>query len=163
MKPIEMKKVLIALDYDPSSKKVAETGYAIADAMNAEVTLLHVITDPVYYSSQEYSPILGFGGQLDVAPIQLDSAESLIKASQHFLDIAKQHLGNKDIKTMVKDGDYADSILKAAKELHADFLVLGSHSRKWLQNLVIGSVSEKVLHHTTIPVFIIPIKPKKKS
>lgn len=156
-----MKKLLIALDYDPSSKKVAETGFAIATAMKAEVTLLHVITDPVYYSSTEYSPILGFGGQLETTPIQLDSAESLTKASQHFLDTAKKHLGNTKIKTLVKEGDYADSILEAAKELGADIIVMGSHSRKWLQNIVIGSVSEKVLRHTTIPVFIIPIKPHK--
>jgi nucleotide-binding universal stress UspA family protein len=158
-----MQKILIALDYDPSSKKVAETGFALAKAMKAEVTLLHVITDPIYYSTGEYSPILGFGGQLNVAPIELESAESLIKASQYFLDTAKQHLGDKTIKTLVKEGDYADGILEAAKKLHADIIVIGSHSHKWLQNIVIGSVSEKVLHHTTIPVFIIPIRPKKKS
>jgi nucleotide-binding universal stress UspA family protein len=158
-----MKKILIALDYDPSSKKVAETGFALAKAMKAETILLHVVTDPIYYSNTEYSPILGFGGQVDLAPIQLDNEESLLKASKHFLDLAKKHLGDKDTITLVKEGDYADAILEAAKELKADIIVLGSHSRKWLQNIVIGSVSEKVLHHTTIPVFIIPIKPEKKS
>jgi nucleotide-binding universal stress UspA family protein len=157
-----MKKILIALDYDPSSKKVAETGYALAKAMKAETILLHVVTDPVYYSNTDYSPILGFGGQVDMAPVQLDSEESLLKASDHFLELAKKHLGDKDIITLVKEGDFADAILEAAKEMHADIIVLGSHSRKWLQNIVIGSVSEKVLHHTTIPVFIIPIKPEVK-
>jgi nucleotide-binding universal stress UspA family protein len=39
-----------------------------------------------------------------------------------------------------------------------DFIVMGSHSLKWLENLVIGSVTEKVLHYTTIPVFIVPTK-----
>jgi len=38
---------------------------------------------------------------------------------------------------------------------------MGSHSRKWLENILIGSVDEKVLHHTTIPLFIVPTKPKK--
>jgi nucleotide-binding universal stress UspA family protein len=161
MKTIEMKKVLIALDYDKSAQKVAEIGYSLAYAMKAEVTLLHVIIDPVYYSSTEYSPILGFGGQLEVSPIKLDSAESLKMASEHFLDTVKKHLGGKDIKTLVKDGDFADSILEAAKKMHADIIVIGSHSRKWLQNIVIGSVSEKVLHHTDIPVFIIPTKKMK--
>ena len=41
-----MKKVLIALDYDKTSKKVAAAGYTMAKAMNAEVILLHVISDP---------------------------------------------------------------------------------------------------------------------
>ena len=57
-----MKKVLIALDYDPTAQKVAETGNLLAGSMNAEVILLHVISDPVYYSSMDYSPIMGFSG-----------------------------------------------------------------------------------------------------
>ena len=59
MKTNELKKVLIALDYDKSAQKVAAAGYEMAKAMNAEVVLLHVISDPVYYASVEYSPIMG--------------------------------------------------------------------------------------------------------
>jgi nucleotide-binding universal stress UspA family protein len=51
MKTNKLKKVLIALDYDPTAQKVAETGYSLAKAMGAEVILLHAISDPVYYSS----------------------------------------------------------------------------------------------------------------
>ena len=43
-----MKKVLIALDYNPTAQKVAEVGFSLAKSMNAEITLLHVITDPVF-------------------------------------------------------------------------------------------------------------------
>jgi len=49
MKTIKMKKVLIALDYNPTAQKVAEVGFSMAKSMNAEITLLHVITDPVFY------------------------------------------------------------------------------------------------------------------
>jgi nucleotide-binding universal stress UspA family protein len=62
---------------------------------------------------------------------------------------------------MLKEGDLADSVLKAAKDVHADIIVMGSHSRKWLENIVLGSTTEKVLHHTTIPLFIVPTKRKK--
>jgi nucleotide-binding universal stress UspA family protein len=48
--------------------------------------------------------------------------------------------------------------LEAAKEQHADFVVLGSHSQKWLENVIMGSVAEKVLRLTTIPLHIIPTK-----
>lgn len=41
-----MKKVLIALDYDPSSIIVAKKGYSLAKSMGAEITLMHVIYDP---------------------------------------------------------------------------------------------------------------------
>jgi nucleotide-binding universal stress UspA family protein len=154
----KMKKVLIALDYDPTAQKVAETGFSMAKAMNAEVILLHVITDRVYYSSLEYSPIVGFAGYMDMDPLQLDSVDGLKKASHHFLDKLRHHLGDKTIQTLVKEGDFAESILNASKELHADIIVMGSHSRKWLENIVMGSVTEKVLHQTSIPLFIIPTK-----
>jgi nucleotide-binding universal stress UspA family protein len=45
MKTIKMKKVLIALDYNPTAQKVAEVGFSMAKSMNAEVSLLHVIAD----------------------------------------------------------------------------------------------------------------------
>ena len=53
-----MKKILIALDYNPSAEKIAEAGYALAKATNAAVILMHVVADPVYYSNLDYSPIM---------------------------------------------------------------------------------------------------------
>lgn len=158
MKTIEMKKVLIALDYGPTAQKVAETGYALAKNMGAEVILLHVISDPVYYSSTEYSPIMGFNGAMDMNPLQLDNIEGLKKATQQFLDKSKQHLKDETIQTVLMEGDFADSILETAKKLHADIIVMGSHSKKWLEKIVMGSVTEKVLNTTLIPLFVIPTK-----
>lgn len=156
-----MKKILIALDYSPTAKKVAETGFLLAKLMKAEVTLLHVISDPVYYSSTEYSPIMGYTGNMEMAQFQLDSIAGLEKASQNFLDKTKLHLGDNSIETIVMEGDFADAILKTAKKIHADLIVMGSHSHKWLENILMGSVTEKVLHLTTIPLLIIPTKKSK--
>jgi nucleotide-binding universal stress UspA family protein len=154
----KMKKVLIALDYNPTAQKVAEVGFSMAKSMNAEVILLHVITDPVFYSTAGYSPIMGFNGYMDMGPVQLDSVDGLKNASLQYLDKSREHLGDKSIQTIVKEGDFADAILETAKELHADIIVVGSHSRKWLENILMGSVTEKVLHHTPIPLLIVPTK-----
>jgi nucleotide-binding universal stress UspA family protein len=158
MKTNKVSKVLISLDYNPTAQKVAEVGFSMAKSMKAEVILLHVITDPVFYASAEYSPIMGFSGYVDVSPLQLNSVQELKEASLQYLDKSKQHLGDKTIQTIVKEGDFADSILETAKELHADIIVVGSHSRKWLENIVMGSVTEKILHHTSIPLLIVPTK-----
>jgi nucleotide-binding universal stress UspA family protein len=156
-----MKKVLISLDYNPTAKKVAEVGFSLAKAMKAEVILLHVLSNPVYYSSTDYSPIMGFTGYVGLDPAKLDIAEELKKKSKQFLDKSKHHLGDESIQTLVTDGDFAESILKTAKDLHADIIVMGSHSRKWLENIIMGSVTEEVLRHTSIPLFIIPTKQNK--
>lgn len=161
MKIIKMNRVLIALDYNPTAEKVAEVGFTMAKAMNAEVILLHVITDPQFYSSAGYSPIMDFAGYIVVDPLQLESVQGLKEASLQYLEKSKHHLGDKTIKTLVKEGDFADAILETAQEVKADIIVVGSHSRKWLENIVMGSVTEKVLHNTTIPLFIVPTKQKK--
>lgn len=155
-------KVLIALDYDPTAQKVAETGYSFAKAMGAEVTLLHVISDPVYYSSREYSPIMGFRGYMNMGSMQLDSVDGLKKASLNYLNSTKQHLKDESVKVLVKEGDFATTILEAAAILHADAIIIGSHSKKWLEKILLGSVTEEVLSQSSIPLFIIPTKEQKK-
>jgi len=161
MKTIKLHRVLIALDYDPTAQKVAEVGFAMAKSLNAEVILLHVITDPVFYSTAGYSPIMGFAGYMDMSPVQFDSIGGLKNASLQYLEKSKQHLGDKTIRTLVKEGDFANAILETAQEVAADIIVVGSHSRKWLEDIVMGSVTEKVLHNTSIPLFIVPTKQKK--
>ncbi|MBU0486361.1 MAG: universal stress protein [Bacteroidetes bacterium] len=157
-----MKIVLIALDYDPTAQKVLETGYELAKGMGAEVVLLHVITDPDVYSSLGHVTIMGFAGYMDTT--EIEPAEggviSLRESSITYLEKSKQHLGDLTIQTLVEEGDFADSIVKAAKDMHADVIVMGSHSRKWLTDVVIGSVTEKVLRNTSVPIFIVPTKKK---
>ena len=116
------------------------------------------MSDPVYYSSAEYSPIMGFNGFIAADPSLLSMADELKKTSLHFLDKSRQHLGDDAIKTIVEEGDFAETILESAKKLHADIIVLGSHSHRWLDEILMGSVTEKVLRRTSIPLFIVPTK-----
>ncbi len=161
MKTTKLNKVLIALDYDPTARKVAEVGFAMANAMKAEVTLLHIISDPVYYSSTAYSPIMGLSGEVVPIPVQIDSIEGLKAVSLDFLEKFKHHLGDDTIKIRVEEGDFASVILTTAKSIHADAIVMGSHSKKWLENIVLGSVTADVLRQTTIPLFVVPTKKNK--
>ena len=153
-----MKKVLIALDYDPTAQKVAETGFSIAQSMNAEVILLHVISDPLYYSSGNYSPVMGFPGYITPDPSIPKSVDDLKKESLDYLDKSRLYLGDGNIQIMVAEGQFAETILKTAKDLNADIIVLGSHSRSWLEKIVMGSVAKEVLDHTSVPLFIVPTK-----
>ena len=153
-----MKKVLIALDYDPSAQKIAESGYALAQSMNAEITLLHVVSEPNYYATVGVSPITGFNDQLNVIPLALDSMDDLKAEAHKYLNRIKNHLGGASIHTSVQEGEAEDAILGTAKSLHADIIVLGTHSRRWIENILMGSVAEKVLKNTQVPLYIIPLK-----
>jgi nucleotide-binding universal stress UspA family protein len=153
-----MKKVLIALDYNPTAQKVAETGYSLAKALNADVILLHVISDPTFYMTSDFSPIMGYNGYVDVGPTAMENVDGLKNASLQYLEKTRQHLGDDDIQTLVSEGDVAETILNCVEDQHADIIVMGSHSQKWLENILMGSVTEEVLNQSSVPLFIIPTK-----
>ena len=151
MKTEKTKKVLIALDYDATSKKVADEGYSLAQSMNAETILLHVISElPVYYSDSNYNH-----------EFKVDMLGDLHKTTQAFLDKTKKHLADENIQTVLVDGEIADSILKTAKDLDVSIIVMGSHSRNWLESIILGSQAEDVLKNSLKPVLIVPVKKKE--
>jgi nucleotide-binding universal stress UspA family protein len=153
-----MKKILIALDYDPTAQMVAEIGHKLAKTMNACTILLHVISDTSYYSSNDYSPIMGFEGFSSVDTIQTDPERELMKVAENYLDKSKQHLGDEKIETVVSKGEFGETISKTAVKLNVDLIVMGTHSRHGLEKIFMGSVAENVLHHSLIPLFIIPTR-----
>ena len=157
-----MKKILIALDYNPTAETIAEKGYALAQAMNAEVILIHVVAEPNYYSTLDYSPIMGYTGFSSPDMLMLVDESEVKKASHEFLEQSKKHLGDDRITTLVSEGDCAEAILDAAAKWEVDIIVMGTHSRRGLDKILMGSISEKVLHHSDIPMFIIPSKQAKK-
>jgi nucleotide-binding universal stress UspA family protein len=158
MKTTKIKKVLIALDFDPTAQKVAEAGYLLGKTMGAEIVLLHVVSDPLHYNTYEHFTVMGFSGYDDSVPLIMDGTKELKEESMKFLEKSKHHLADPNIQILVKEGDIAKSILETAKKINADIIILGSHSRKWLENIVMGSVTENILRNTLIPLFIIPTR-----
>jgi nucleotide-binding universal stress UspA family protein len=156
-----MKKILIAVDYDPTAQKVAEAGHSLARAMGAEVILLHVVRDLPDYYSRGYSTIMGFSGYGYADLWDLKSPEDLVNSSREYLDKIKVHLKDDKIETVIREGDAADVILKTAEEYQVDLIVIGSHSRRGLDKILMGSVAESVLHHCHLPMYIIPVKEPK--
>ena len=151
-------KVLIALDYDRSAQEVAQLGYSIAKALKGEVILLHVLADIAYYSTPGYTPIMGFSDFSHTEFLQMVDEDGLKTAARHFLERIKNHLGDDMISTIVEEGEVANMVLKTALRSHVDIIVIGSHSRKWLEKILVGSTAEKVLGQTTIPLLIVPVK-----
>ncbi len=160
--PVRMKKVLIALDFDPSAQKVAETGYSLAKSMNAEVTLLHVIGGLSYYTSLEFSPIMGYSGFSTATAQNLIDMDKIREGSKNFLEESRKHLGDENIQVMVNEGDAAEEIITAADNIKADLIVVGTHSRRGLDKMLMGSVAEEVFHKTSIPLFVIPTKKQEE-
>ncbi|MEO5999567.1 MAG: SPFH domain-containing protein, partial [Chitinophagaceae bacterium] len=117
----ERGKINAELHGTPSAQKVAETGHKLAKAMNAKTFLLHVISEAPYYSSLNYSTIMGFEGFINA--VEPNSTEELKRVAENYLDKSKQHLKDETIQIIVGNGVFPEVILNTAKELNVDIIV----------------------------------------
>lgn len=150
-----MKKILICIDYNPTSELVANSGFKLAQSLNAEVCLLHVITDVQYYGTQ-YPTFMGYDGFDN--EIDLNIGQEMISVAENFLTTIKTHLDDKKIGTKVIEGITEDAILEFADSWNANLIVLGTHSHSILEKIFIGDVASKVLKNTKVPVYMVPTK-----
>ena len=150
-----MKKIVIALDTSPSAEKIATLGYEYANALNAEVILVHAVYDAALYVS-DYDPIMQYDGFLIKNNMEL--IESIQKEAESFLIATAKFLGEPDLEIKVLDGNPYDAILEFAKTWQADLLVFGTHSHSRWENLLIGNIANKLVKHATIPLLVVPIR-----
>ena len=140
-----MKKILIAVDNDPTSEKIALNGFQLASQLNAEIALLSVVDLTMLITEGAVTP-------KEFADITIND----YKKNQQMLinTVFKDY----KVCTFVEEGIPHEVILKVAQEWDANIIVLGTHGRTGISHLIMGSVAEKIVRHSEIPVFIIPSK-----
>lgn len=150
-----MKKVLVAIDYNPVSEKVINEGYRLSKLLKAEICLMHVVTDIGFYQAN-YPAFIGYEGY-SMAP-DLNLVEEGRARAEDFLKAAAQHLDDSSVSTYLGEGRTAKTILAYAEEWKADLIVMGTHSHSALEKLLMGTVASTVLEKTNIPVYMVPVK-----
>jgi len=148
-------KFLVAIDSSPSHYLVLEKTLALAAPSHADVVLLTVI-EPIssYYSTV----LLPTGDWLDwqgVPDLQLEI--TLKDKAKELLDSATKELSNGGVacRTRMEVGNPRDMICKIAHEEAPDFLVLGSRGLGQLERMLLGSVSDYVVHHCPCPTIVV--------
>ncbi|WP_019501937.1 universal stress protein [Pseudanabaena sp. PCC 6802] len=150
-------KILAAIDASECSKQVFETALSLAKLNNAELMLLHVIS-PL----DEGYPTLIFPGAADVYPSLYEEAiESYKQQWQEFeqqgLDILRSLASQaRELGVTVEfrqpTGDPGKNICNIARSWEAGLIVVGRRGHKGLSELLLGSVSNYVLHHAPCSV-----------
>ena len=151
-----MKKVLIAIDYNPSSQNVAESGYELAKLMGAEVCLIHVMSEMAHYGMR-YPTFMGYEGY-DTGAVDIEMINEMQKVTEDYLKSAARHLNDPNVITHLAEGDAANVLLEYSEQWNADLLVMGTHSHSAIEKLLMGTVASSVLEKTNIPVYMVPVK-----
>jgi nucleotide-binding universal stress UspA family protein len=126
--------------------------------MNARVVVMHAITDTSDTIREDTPRSWDLPAIANNDLWNLGSMEDLSAGLVEYLDKIRTHLGDPSIETVIETGDPSDAILKVAERVNADMIVMGSHSRRGLEKILMGSVAEKVLRHTEKPMFVIPVR-----
>ena len=148
-----MKKVIITVDYNPNSEKVVNKGYELAKMMNAEVCLLHVLSEMRYYGI-EYQPFMGYEGY--AFPVDYNIQEEFVKVAEDYLQQAKRHIGGENVSTKLVEGDTANEILKYSNECGADLIVMGTNGVTGAKEVVFGSNTINVIRKVDCATLVIP-------
>ena len=141
----EIRRILCPIDLSETSKPAFEYAVALAAQLGAELELLHVYQLPAY--------ALPEGGLEILAGLEMELENRL----QQQLDEFVKHSTEPSVKitTVLGTGVPYVEIIRAAKQRKADLIVIGTHGRTGLAHLLIGSVAERVVRTSEVPVLSI--------
>jgi len=145
------KKILIATDGSDPSAKAVKHGVGLAKAIGAKVVITNVTE---IWSALEVARAAEAGINDPIEQYEKLADRAAEKTLAAAAAIAKE--AGVDTETLhVRDQAAAEGIVSAAKEQKCDLIVTGTHGRRGLNRMVLGSQATKVLHHSDIPVLVV--------
>ncbi len=142
-------KLLAALDLSDCSAKVLDETQRIAAATSASVWLLHVAEPDPDFVGWEAGP----------QSVRDGVAEAFRREHQQIQKMADDLRDDSvEATALLVQGPTVASILEQAAKVGADMIVMGSHGRSAVHQLLVGSVSEGVLRDADCPVLIVPCR-----
>ena len=138
--------ILCPVDFSDASRKAVRYAHEFAVNMNASMFLIHVIDIPV---------------ETLVSNMQLE--EELEKSAQANLNTLKNELLAEGlaVESSFEIGNPADVILEKAAKLDVNLIIMGSHGKKGLSRLILGSIAESVVRKADCPVLIVKSNEKE--
>ncbi|MDO9360227.1 MAG: universal stress protein [Polaromonas sp.] len=141
------KNILVPVDGSATASQAIEKAAAIAQAFQSKVSLVYVI-DP--YAFTGVGTDFAYGQSEYLAAATAEGNEAIASARLMF-----ENKGIPVTTSVVEGHAVYKGILETAGSTNADLIVMGSHGRKGLEKLVLGSVASQVLSNAHLPVLIV--------
>lgn len=138
--------ILVAVDGSDSSRRAAKFAHDVAIKTGAKLTLLYVLDTPTVLPLAPFDAV-GIVGR-PPGPEELKSAEKLLE------EIARD-FPPAQVEKRVEIGNPAHVIVEQAEMLHADHIVVGARGLGATGRWLVGSVSDRVVHHAKVPVTVV--------
>ena len=151
--------ILIATDGSELAKKAVEHGLVLAQAMSARATIV-TVTESWEAASETWGVVeLSYLDEQDPDRSPKETFDrAMEKRAEQILDPARSIARQLDVEhnTLHLREDFpAPAIISASEKLHSDLIVMGSHGRRGISRLVMGSQAAEVISTAKIPVLIV--------
>lgn len=158
---IEINTILYATDLGKHTRPAFRMAVSLAKQSNAKIHFLYVIEPINVNTASMVNSYLTEGTVEDLYQRSVDDLHNKLKDRidkfcLEELD-GEEFPGGKPVADIV-EGSPAATIIKRAEETNVDLIVMGSHAHSKLNHLFIGSVADKVVNRSTIPVLLVPLK-----
>ncbi|SMC29992.1 Nucleotide-binding universal stress protein, UspA family [Andreprevotia lacus DSM 23236] len=145
------KRILVPLDGSPAAEKGLQQAIPLAATLGAELRLFHVIDLHLIYMD-----VTGMGS----AAVLGDYEQRLRQLGRDLLQAAREQAEQTGVAADVRMAEcyapqVAELIVAEASRWPADLIVMGTHGRRGLRGLVMGSDAESVLHVSPVPVLLV--------
>jgi universal stress protein A len=144
---IDLHRILVPTDFSKHSLNALTYAAAFAEKFGAELYLLHVVQDLSLVLPDPVSGAPPLGPPID----QLTAA--VLVAMDKL--IAENKLANLKVHKEVREGSPFYEVIRFAKEVDIDLIVMGTHGRTGLVHVLLGSVTEKVVRKAPCPVLTV--------
>ncbi|MEM7773136.1 MAG: universal stress protein [Cyanobacteria bacterium P01_A01_bin.37] len=155
-----LNKILVAIDQSPISQQAFDTALELAKALGASLTLVHVL-DVIDPDAPERPTTLvnSYGVGLDIM-LRRKYEHQWDEFVRHYEALLRQKEQQAEAVGVTASylqpyGHPGQAICEAASVCNADLIIVGSHNRTGLKELVLGSVSSHVMHHAPCSVMVI--------
>jgi nucleotide-binding universal stress UspA family protein len=140
-------RILVPLDGSNLSEAVLPHAENLARTLNAEIVLLYVDVSPAPTFDLHESPLVP-------QPVEVKIMHTDEKNYLKTVCARLEHEGLR-VNYLLRDGMVADTIIKTAEVEQVDLIAMSTHGRTGMLRLLLGSVTEQVVHCSKIPVMLI--------
>jgi nucleotide-binding universal stress UspA family protein len=149
------KRILVPVDGSPTSAKGLKGAIKLARESRAKLRLIHVVEEYAAFSAPELGA--------NVGPL-LDALKAAGRKALARVERSARAAGVRPETALVEDfgGRVADAIVRQAKRWRADLIVMGTHGRRGVKRVLLGSDADLVVRYSPVPVLLIPAAGRRR-
>jgi len=150
------RRILVPVDGSPTSMAGLKEAVRLAKNQQAKLCLLHVVDETIVFNTPE--------GGINIGPILEDmkrGGKRLLRKAEKFA-VAQGVKPVSDLRESV-GARVADAIMWQAKRWRADLIVMGTHGRRGVNRMLLGSDAELVVRNVSVPVLLVHAKGRARS